>query len=144
MRKRSLQFQSELSPFVPIHICNSTTYGPGPERQSPPSYEGSLSPSDKPSHHKGPLCRQIHLRSVYMEKKESDSLSPMAAASSLFTTSYGRAATAAFPSVGLSAFKCTKYCHKILLLSRSVFEKNHSSDLHAPSIRLKSIFIIFF
>ena len=67
----------------------------------------------------------------------------MAAASSLFTTSYGRAATAAaFPSVGLSALNARNTAIKSCSFPVACL-KNHSSNLHAPYIRFKSTFIIF-
>ena len=81
------------------------------------------------------LCRQIHLCSVYMEKRIRI-LFPNGCC--LFSIHYIIWKGSYCCCLFLCRSKCLKSCSFPVACL-----KNHSSNLHAPYIRFKSIFIIF-
>ena len=70
------------------------------------------------------LCRQIHLCSVYMEKRIRILFPNGCCLFSIHYIIWKGSYCCCLSLCRSKCFKCTKYCHKILLLSRSVFEKS--------------------
>ncbi len=86
------------------------------------------------------LCRQIHLCSVYMEKRIRI-LFPNGCC--LFSIHYIIWKGSYCSSVGLSALNARNTAIKSCSFPVACL-KNHSSNLHAPYIRFKNVFSLFF